>query len=500
LAGKSKGQKIRVYYDGKCSMCRSIADAVRTSSRTDQFELFDMHTTNSLPFAKADIEKEIHVTSPDGGIHKGPDAILKMAEQYPHLRVTARIARSPMVWFLAPSVYRFIAANRRFLTGPASRLYGLKLAIMIAFCTGLAMSPHLWTGPRSFPTAPIFGLTFTLNHILADFLYIALFLLSAMAIASSKPQKYFAAFLSIIAVFCALDQIRWQPWVFQYSFLIGALALFSWRADDAVGLQRTLNIARLIVATTYIYSGLQKANLNFLKNEFPWIVQPITNVLPSASSALQVFATVVPFLQIAFGLGLLTNRFRRPSLLLAISMHVFILAMFGPLGQNWNSIIWPWTAVMAVFDVLLFGGKFKSSMRDAFWPGRNYYHAAMIVLFGILPMTSFLNLWDSYLSSALYSGNVADAQIYTSDAGRAALPAAIGRYLVHTSPNTNVLNMQRWAIEDLNVTPYPEPRVYKSVTRTICGEMVVSAQLALVVHEQRLFFNDPESSYSCSDL
>jgi hypothetical protein len=41
--------------------------------------------------------------------------------------------------------------------------------------------------------------------------------------------------------------------------------------------------------------------------------------------------------------------------------------------------------------------------------------------------------------------------------------------LVHTSPNTNVLNIQRWAIEDLNVLPYPETRVYKEIAKDVCA-------------------------------
>ena len=71
---------------------------------------------------------------------------------------------------------------------------------------------------------------------------------------------------------------------------------------------------------------------------------------------------------------------------------------------------------------------------------------------------------------------------------RRSLPAAIASRLVHTSPDTNVLNLQRWAIEDLNVTPYPETRVYRAIARQVCGSMRDPAQLVLIVREQRMFF------------
>jgi hypothetical protein len=81
------------------------------------------------------------------------------------------------------------------------------------------------------------------------------------------------------------------------------------------------------------------------------------------------------------------------------------------------------------------------------------------------------SIWDSYLSSALYSGNLTEAQIYLSDAGKASLPAPIRSRLVRTSPGTNVLNLQRWAIEELNVTPYPETRVDRAIAKSICHDL-----------------------------
>ena len=104
------------------------------------------------------------------------------------------------------------------------------------------------------------------------------------------------------------------------------------------------------------------------------------------------------------------------------------------------------------------------------------------------------------MSAALYSGNLTEAEIYLSDAGKQSLPSGIGLRLVHTSPNTNVLNVQRWAIEDLNVTPYPETRVYKRIAKHVCNYLRDRSQLVLLVREQRMFFSKPETGYRCRDL
>lgn len=381
-----------------------------------------------------------------------------------------------------------------------SRLFWLKTAVLSAFCIGLAMSGPLWTGPRTYPLTPVATLVPLVDGLVARGLYAALFVLATLALVARRPKWFIAAFLAIMALFCLADQTRWQPWVFQYSFLLAALTLYSWRDGDADGERRTLNIARLIVAATYVFSGLQKINPNFVENDFPWIVQPIVHLLPSSADLLHGFGRAVPLLQVGFGVGLMTRRFRRVSLMAAVAMHLFILAMFGPAGLDWNDIVWPWTAAMAIFDILLFSDRGEFSWREIVWARRDPAHAAALLLFVLLPALSFFNLWDSYLASALYSGNLTDAQIYLSDAGRASLPAAMTSRLVHTSPDTNVLNLQRWAIEDLNVTPYPETRIYKAIAKSVCRELRDPAQLVLIVREQRMFFSRPETGFRCSEL
>ena len=89
------------------------------------------------------------------------------------------------------------------------------------------MSPALWIGPRSYPVAPVSLMVPAIDGAVAFGLYVALFVLAAVAVAAPKPKWLIAAFLAIMAAFCLADQTRWQPWVFQYSFLLAALALDS---------------------------------------------------------------------------------------------------------------------------------------------------------------------------------------------------------------------------------------------------------------------------------
>lgn len=501
MDGKNDKQKITVFYDGMCPMCSAIMNTIEGSSKEDDFDLRNMHTAELPSFLnKAAIDKEIHVIGKDGKTYKNAEAILKILEAYPRLKPLAHIGKLPVIKSILPIGYNFVAANRKFLFGPAARVYWLKVTVLFAFAIGLVMSAGLWLTSRSYPSVPALNILPSLTYPFDYILYGLLFCFVAASLISYRPQKFIWVFVGIITLFCLLDWTRWQPWVFQYTFILVTLALFSWKSDDTLGYTRVLNIARLVVASTYIYSGLQKINPAFMSEVFPWIVLPITNVLPQSSLLLYPFGILAPFLQVAFGVGLLTKRFRRISVILAVAMHVFILAMIGPFGLNWNSIVWPWTTTMVIFDLLLFTGKSDFSLRDIFWSKNDLLRKVALASFVALPFFSFFNLWDSYLSSALYSGNITEAAIYLSDKGNASLPANIKTYTTGVGANDHLLNIQTWSISENNVPPYPETRVYKGIAKSVCNNLTDPTQMMLIVSEKRLFNSSPQLIYKCSDL
>ena len=391
------------------------------------------------------------------------------------------------------------AANRWFLLDAWSRLLWLKTTVIFAFAVGLVLSSPLWVGPRSYPRVPVItGLS--PPPAAEGILFYILFVLAGAIALSSKPARFIACFIAIAVLLCVFDITRWQPWVYQYGFILATLALFSWNTEDTCGQQRTLNILRLIIASTYVFSGLQKINSEFVETVFPELVEPITGIFPQATYPFYLLGMVAPLLQVAFGVGLLTKRFRRVSLIMAVAMHGFILAMVGPFGANWNTIIWPWTAAMAVFDLLLFSNRDTFSLREVIWTKRRPYHAIVLALFGVMPILSFANLWDSYLSAALYSGNLTDAFIYTTDAGQKTLPETIKGYTVKTGPDDNELDVQQWATRELNVPAYPEARVHKRVAKSVCEQMADPAQLTLMIREHRMLFSTSEVKYRCAEL
>src|ERR1035437_1088227 len=94
----------------------------------------------------------------------------------------------------------YLQSRRAILAdAPASRLFWLKTAVILAFCIGLSMSKALWIGPRSYPLAPVTSMFPVIDGVVARALYVAPFLLAAIALVVPKPRWYIAAFLAVIA-------------------------------------------------------------------------------------------------------------------------------------------------------------------------------------------------------------------------------------------------------------------------------------------------------------
>ena len=171
--------KTKIYYDGQCAMCTAVMGRVRASQKRGEFQLCDMHADRAMPFDKAAVAREMHLVDAEGRVYRGAAAILEILGRYPRWAFVAGIGRSPLLRPLLPLGYGIVALNRRFLFGPASRIFWLKATALIAFCIGLAISSPLWIGPRSYPPVPVWGGLPPLGHPLDYVLYASLFALAA---------------------------------------------------------------------------------------------------------------------------------------------------------------------------------------------------------------------------------------------------------------------------------------------------------------------------------
>jgi hypothetical protein len=384
------------------------------------------------------------------------------------------------------------------------RAFWLKLTLIVAFSSGFLLSSKLWVASRFFPTAPLSEflppIPASLDYIWFGTLWVCLF---AMAIAP-KPQLFIWTFILLVGGLSAWDQNRWQPWCYQYLFMIGALNCYPWGRVDATRQEAVLNVCRLVVASIYFWSGVQKMNVIFFEETFPWMLDPLTeNIAPPMREIVHSAGYAVPFIESAIGLALLTQIFRAMAIGLAIAMHVFILLCMGPLGQNWNTIVWPWNLAMILFVLILFVQTRELSLRAILFARNFLWHKVALLLFGVMPFFSFFNLWDSYLSSALYSGNITKAYLFVEENIREKLPPEVQKFAQKTGSRMGYkLDIVHWANQEIGVLPYPEARIYRQIARQICGYAEKASDVMLIIQSKPNWLSGASttSSYDCERM
>lgn len=385
----------------------------------------------------------------------------------------------------------------RLLSAYLTKIALLRISVIAGLLAGFALSPKLWLSSRLYPLTPVWSF---IKPLTSPGDYIVFFTVIALLIAAAiVPRREIQIAVFVLLTLVVLqDQSRLQPWFYQYALMLLAIALAGPDRPAAA-----LNTCCLIVAATYVWSGLAKLNPNFIGDTFPFLVTPFIGGGNGVVEWLvRLLAFLAPLLECAAGVGLLTRRFRPFAVFFAIVMHVFILVTIGPLGRDVNIVVWPWNLAMIAFLLILF---FRRTEDPAPWEiiwGRAFaFQKIVLVLFALMPMLSLFNLWDHYLSSALYSGNRNSGVVYLSDAVFDRLPDKIEDYVTEEGPNRNKLDIFDWSLGELNVPSYPEIRVYKNVAREICGyalddpgvELVIQGKLALVNSNRR-------SVYHCSGL
>ncbi len=373
----------------------------------------------------------------------------------------------------------------------------LRISVILGLLAGFALSPKLWLSSRFYPLTPVWSFLRPL-HSPGDYVvFFALVTLLIVLIVAPRREILMVVF-ALLTLLTLQDQSRWQPWFYQYVFMLLAITLAGSDRQAAA-----LNTCCLIVAATYLWSGLAKLNPNFINGIFPSFVEPFIARMPAPEQSLvHYLALVAPFLECAAGVGLLIRRFRPVALFCAITMHVLVLLALGPLGRGFNVVVWPWNLTMIAFLLILFFRRTEEpALRDIIW-GRGFaFQKVALILFGIMPALSLFHLWDDYLSLALYTGNTNSGVIYLSDDAFEQLPDKIEDYVYEEGPNVSSLDINHWSFGEMSVPAYPEIRIYQNVARQICSyvsngagvELVVQGKLALVNGGRRFL-------YHCSDL
>lgn len=362
--------------------------------------------------------------------------------------------------------------------------YLLTAAVVVQLCVTVG----LWLPSRLYPLAPVFSWLPALPAA-ANPLLLGSLILAVVAFGISNHRAAGIVFLVIAAISIGLDLNRLQPWMYQFVLLMGVCLLIPNRQKASYW--------RWIFGAGYIWSGLLKLNPFFLSQGIGWLLSPFIVLHPDATFTQWIGMTVA-FSEVAVGCALLFRSTAKWGALVGMAMHVLILIAIGPFGLHWNSAVWPWNIFMIVALGILVLSRAELL---PLWPMlRRGYGLSLLVLVGALPALSVFGLWDTYLSSGLYTGNTDQATIILSNESIALLPQQVMVQTGVVPGQGHMINLLQWSLDDTNAPSYPQEWTYVSVLREFClGYGITDARL-YVTNQWTPLGNGETWVYSCGDM
>jgi len=261
----------------------------------------------------------------------------------------------------------------------------------------------------------------------------------------------------------ATDQSRWHPAFYWYAFVLSAVFYGTLGGRSSERQNAALNACRLLFVGCYLWTGLEKINVTFYFNLFPWMMSAVFP-LEAGAGVFSKIAIAIPILEVIAGLFLLSPDYRKIGLALAVGTHIVILALLGPLGHNVNSNVWPWN-IAIIFMLLTLFARTPEVQPKAILLPRTWLHSLSFVLFLIMPLFTFFDRWDAYPGFSLYSGSQRAAYFVVGPRARAHLPTEFAQYF----DQEGRLVAAQWAMGELNTPDYAEPRIYRQMLKYLCS-------------------------------
>ena len=276
-----------------------------------------------------------------------------------------------------------------------------------------------------------------------------------MAVGILVPQrKLLGAILLLEILSCLLDQNRWQPWEYQFIFMLAAYGCFHKKEYQVTAWQ-------IILPGIYFFSGLSKLQPAFIHDI--WNNLLLRNWLGIYTTNAWIFRLgyALPLLEMGAAVMLCFERFKKIGCILLIGMHAIIMLVLGPLGLNRNSVIWPWNLLMPLLLIALFYTR-RLQLPKTFF--KKPFSWLLLACFTLLPWLYLVGRWDHYLSFTLYSGGVPQLYICTDDpAALQSMAPYMGQQRNGMVPCRFPLSAYQWGVKTMNTAPYPEERVFRSI-------------------------------------
>ncbi len=369
----------------------------------------------------------------------------------------------------------------------------------------MIISWNLWITDRSFPHFPVFSFLPPFPEPLGTLTVFALIGILVWGI--FVPTRWvFATVVSLMLLLALQDQMRWQPWFYQYLLMLVPFAFaYTIEKEDADTSRSILSLNQLVVVAVYLWGGIHKCHPGFLSVYQNNLVKPIIDSLESTLliSLVNGFGYLIPPIEILIALGLLLKPTHKVAIAGAIGTHIVILLLIGPTkGYLSNIVVWPWNIVMCGMVWLLFSqspnGTTLAFLRS---PQLKSIGIGLCVILFLCPLLFYAGKWDRYLSFNLYSGRQKQILVKIDAVSLENTPPQWRPYIFDTTAvdGHKILSIPKWTTSELHVPLISEWRILKRLSQYICAQQRDDSPLVFYIDYPHLP-NQPKRFFTCDQI
>jgi hypothetical protein len=356
-----------------------------------------------------------------------------------------------------------------------SKKHWVYLIVTLGFIAQIFLSQTLWySETRDFFLVPMFdALPLDLGNIGNMVLFIGLLLSLIIGIFYQKKYLLFGV-LGFLALLFLQDLTRLQAWSYQY-FLMFLILFINWKKPT----KEILPALQYVLIFTYFWSGIQKINPHYIDSVHPWLFNAFEWSKPLKDNVTIGYATAI--IEALIGVGLYFRITRKIAVIGGILMHGLILSMISPWFLNWNSVVYPWNIVMiCLLPVLFWNKKLKisESKNSLLGESKNIRQFAILpkspvewlilVCVGILPVFNLFTHFPETISMTMYNGATSEITVFFAEDEMPNCIPHKAKADIYPALNGNLLSLDDWGIQELNVPIYDLPTYARKFGKQYC--------------------------------
>lgn len=346
--------------------------------------------------------------------------------------------------------------------------YWCGVVLVFTLCAQLFFTRYAWIPYHfDYPQVPLLNGFDKIPSAVCTFLFYSVFILLPLLLFQKIKKPVFIVLFIAFLVLVLNDVNRLQPWLIMNVLL---LSLWVFKRNDFFFLMRVFLIA------LYFWSGLNKLNLSFAWEVFPYFMKAFglneqfylspEEIGNSPLPLINHLAWIVPLSEITIAIMLIAKATRVYALVGGVFLHLIIIFILGPLGLNWNSVVWLWNLEFIFLLIFLYFEQDWSFLKQK---TKTIFFRFYFFLVALSPVIWFFGYWPHNFSYHLYSGCNPNIRFYFEGINMKIMESDLEEFTFYdTDEQQSYIMLDYYLMNKINLPVFAEEYYFKKTAAAFC--------------------------------